>query len=818
MDSLLIDFRDAVRALRRDALYALAVIVTLALTLGASTAVFSIVNGVVLRPLAYRDAPRLVAIREIVPNIAKRYPTLPVNARHFEEWRRQASSFESMAELDWRTTTLTGSGEPAQMRIVRASGTVFDVLRMSVALGRTLTIDDERPDHPPTAVISERLWEDRLGRDPNVLGRSLVLGGTQYAIVGVLPRGVEVPTFDLLGDSASLSSAFAAIVPFRIDLTKVDWMGQFNFSVVGRMKAGVTLEQARAELDVIQSSVARIAADAEHEPLQLRGQISPLEESIVGRVRLGLLLLLGAIGGVVLIACANLANLSLSRAMGRLRDAAVRSALGASDGRLVRQVVLEQLLLAVAGGAAGILIARAGLNLFVKTAPLNLPRVNEVGVDGRVLAFAACVAIAAGLIVALLPAWHIGHRDVQAALRGGGHGSTDRGGLQVRATLLTMQVALSVTLLVITGLFVTSFVRLLGVDPGFSPDQVVAVEIAPVASRYPDAKTRTALYDRIITSTRQLSGIASAAWTSALPLTGETWVDLMARTDDVRPSSQRPSANYRFIGPDYFRALSMPITKGRSIDERDRNRMVTPAVISSRAAETLWPGEDPIGRQFARGDPDQHFEVVGVVADGHPTTLEAESPLMVYVPYWFNNEGKSVLLLRTAGDTATIVREVGAAIHDVDPEIAVADVSPLQRVVDRALESRRYQMWLFTAFGAVALLIALVGVYATTAYGVSRRRREMNIRVALGARASQVFGLVLRQSASPLIAGILVGCGGAMALGGLVASLLFSVRSGDPLVLAGVVVVVGISGGLASIIAARRELHLNPAEALRDDA
>ena len=817
MATSLIDVRDALRAVRREPIYAGAVIATLALTLGASTAVFSIVNGVVLRPLAYREAQRLVSIREVVPRIARRYATSPVNARHFEEWRRQATAFASIAEVEWRTTNLTGAGDPAQVVIVRASGTVFDVLQMPVALGRPLTRDDERPDHPPVAVISQRLWEDRLGRDPQVVGHGLILGGTQYTVVGVLEPRSELPAFDLLSESAALSSKFDLVVPFRLNFSRIGWMGQFNYAAVARLKAGVTLEQARAELDVIQQSVADVATKETHEPIELRGWIMPLGESIVGRARRGLLLLLGAIVGVVLIACANLANLSLTRALGRMREAAVRSALGASRARLAGGVVLEQLLLAATGGALGVLVARQGLNLFVKTAPIDLPRVNDVVIDGRVLGFAALVAIAAGLCVALLPAWRVGRGDVQATLRGGGHGATDRGGLRVRATLLAAQVALSVTLLVVTGLFITSFVQLLRVDPGFSTERVTAVEIAPIASRYPDEKARAALYDRILASARDLPGITSAAWTSALPLTGETWVDLIARIGDTRPSSQKPSANYRFIGPDYFRTLSMPIAKGRAIDERDRNRAVVPAVISARAAQTLWPGEDPVGQQFARGDPSQHFEVVGVVADGHATALEAESPLMVYVPYWFNNEGKSVLMVRTPGEAAAIAGELRRVIHAVDPEIAIADVSPLQHVVDKALAGRRYQMWLFTAFGAVALVIATVGVYATTAYGVSRRRREMNIRAALGARASQVIGLVLRQSLTPLFAGIAVGCASALAIGTVVASLLFEVRPADPFVLATVVSLVGAVGVLASATAAGQGMHVDPAAALRDE-
>jgi predicted permease len=817
MPNMPVDFRHTIRALRREPLYAGAVIATLALTLGAATAVFSIVNGVMLRPLAYPEPQRLVTVREVQPAVGTQYPTSPVNARHFEEWRRRTTTFASMAAVEWRRSNLTGAGDPAQVVVVRASGTIFDVLQTPVALGRPLTRDDERPERPPVAVISHRLWEARLGRDPQAIGRSVTLGGTLHTVVGVLPPRAALPAFVLLGESASLSNDFSAVVPLRVNLARVGWTGQHNYGVVARLQPGVSLEQARAELDVMQRAVAEIAARETGQPADLRGWIVPLEESIVGRARLGLLLLLGAIGGVVLIACANLANLSLTRALGRMRDAAVRRALGASRGRLVGGIVLEQLLLAAAGGALGLLVARAGLNLFVLTAPIELPRVNDIDIDGRVLAFAAAAAIAAGLLVALLPAWRIGRGDVQGTLRGGGHGTTDRGGLRIRTALLAAQVALSVTLLVVTGLFVTSFVRLLRVDPGFSPDRVVAVEISPVARRYPDTPERAQLYDRILAGVRDLAGVTSAGWTSALPLTGETFVDVIATIGDRRPPAQKPSANYRFVGPDYFRTLSMPITMGRSIDDGDRGRTITPAVISARAAHTLWPGKDPIGRQFTRADPAGKLEVVGVIADGHATALEAESPLMVYVPYWYNNEGKSVLVVQTRAGAAAAGSELRRVIHAVDPEIAIAEVAPLRHVVDKAREGRQYQMWLFIMFGAVALVIATVGVYATTAYGVSRRRREMNIRVALGARASQVFALVLRQNAAPLLAGLVGGCAGALALGTVVASLLFKVRASDPVVILSVVALVSVTSLVASATAARQGLRIDPAAALRND-
>lgn len=811
------DLRLAFRAIRHDLLYAAAVVGTLALTLGASTAVFSIVNGVLLRPLPYAAPEQLVSIREVIPQWSDRYPTLPANARHFDFWRERAAAFESMAAMDWRTMNLAAAGEPFQATVLRTSGTLFDVLRAPVVLGRPLNRSDEQPDQPRVVVISDELWAERFGRSRDVIGRSLTLGGTEYTIVGVLPPRFDVPVFDVLNQSASLRSNFSAIIPFRLNVANIGWMGTFNYAVIARVKRGISIDQARAELDVLQQSILAIARKEAPDAPELRSQVTALNEAIVGRARLGLLLLLGAVAGVVLIACANLANLSLTRMLGRLRDAAIQTALGASRMRLIRIVLMEQLALASIGGVLGVVVARAALDLFVTTAPIDLPRVREVAIDRRVLGFAAAAAVFAGLVVSLLPAWRMSGGNLLTVLRAGGHGGTDRGGVRARAALLVLQVALSVTLLVVTGLFVTSLLRLLAVDPGFSAGGVVTVEISPLTTRYPDTNARAALYDRIADRARQLPGVTSVAWTSALPLTGETWVDAVARPGDPRPPSQMPSANYRFVGPDYLRALSMPLLKGRSFEERDRTNAVTPAVISARTAETLWQHDDPIGKQFKRAHSDTRFEVVGVVADGRSTALDTPSPLMIYVPYWYNTEGKSLLVARTAGDTAATIRALRATVRAVDPEIAIGEALPLDAVVDAALAGRRYQAALFVAFGIVALTIATGGVYATTAYGVSRRRREMNIRVALGARELQVFTLMVRQSTAPVFAGIVLGCAGALAAGTVVRSVLFEVEPGNASVLGMVVILVGVVGVMASVAAARRGVRLDPVAALREE-
>jgi predicted permease len=811
------DLKLALRTIRRSPTYASVVVGTLALTLGASTAVFSIVNGVLLRPLPYANPEQLVSIREVIPQWAQEYPTLLVNPRHFDLWRTRATTFGSMAAMDWRTMTLTGAGEPFQAAVLRTSGTLFEVLQTQVGKGRALQRRDEQPDQPRVIVISHELWVERFSGDTNVLGRTLALSGTDYTVVGVLPPRFDIPVFDVLNESAALRSNVAAVVPLRLNLENIGWMEGFNHGVIARVKNRTSLESARAELDVLQQSVRAIARLETQDAPELRAEVLPLNEAIVGGVRLRLLLLLGAVIGVVMIACANLANLSLTRALDGSREAALRIALGATRAGLVRTVVTEQLVLAIIGAALGVLAARSALIIFVATAPIDLPRASHVAIDYRVLAFAAVGAVLAGLAIALLPAWRLSAANIQPMLRAGGHGTTERAGVRTRATLLAVQVALSVALLAVTGLFVTSLMRLLAVDPGFSPQGVVAVEISPVVTRYPDTKARAALYDRIADAARQLPGVRVVAWTSALPLTGESSVDVVARPDDARPTSQKPSANYRFVGSDYLRAMSIPILAGRSFDDRDRTRAITPAVMSARAAQTLWANEDPLGKQFTRQDPDTRLEVVGVVPDGHLTALETTSPLMIYVPYWHDAEGKSILVARTAGDTATTIAALRASIRNVDPEMAIGDAKPLRAVVDQAVHGRRYQVALFVAFGVVALAIATLGIYATTGYGVSQRRREMNIRVALGARGSAVFALVVLQSAKPLIIGIAAGCVGALSVGAMIRNLLFEVGAGSASVLGSVVIVVATVGVLASTAAARRGLRINPVAALRNE-
>jgi putative ABC transport system permease protein len=466
------------------------------------------------------------------------------------------------------------------------------------------------------------------------------------------------------------------------------------------------------------------------------------------------------------------------------------------------------------------LIASVALSIFVRTAPIDLPRVTEVALDPVVLAFAAVVSLLTALLVALVPAWRLGGRAVQTTLRAGGTMTADRGGMRTRATLLALQVALSVTLLVVTTLLTVSFQRVMNVDRGFVADRVLVVDVALPANRYADDAVRLAAYDRMLDAVHTLPGVVSVTTTSMLPLRGQGQVNFIVAEGDRRPRAEQPTANFRFIGPEYFASLGIRIVRGRTFtyNERSPDRLL-PALVSEPVAARLWPNQDAIGKHFSRGNPDEAgFEVVGIVADARTTSIERTPPLMVYVPYWWRSRASTSLLVKTSmADPAALVPSIRRVVHGIDPEIAVGQTRPLEQFVDAAFAARRYQMRLFVTFGVVALLIAVIGIYAVTAYGVSRRRREMNIRVAIGASAAHVWRLILRDATMPLAAGVAAGALGAVALGSVVASLLFEVQARDPIVITGVVALVGTVGVLASVLATRQGLSLDPAAALREE-
>ena len=793
-----------------DRAYAATVVLTLALAIGAATAVFSIVDGVLLKPLPYAEPARLVGIREVWQEFADRMDRLPVNERHLEYWRANSRAFESLAQYLVRPVNLTGGGEAAQIRVARASGSLFDVLRTQPALGRALRPSDEPEGAANVVVLGDSLWRRRFSADPQVVGKAAIIDGRPHEIVGVLATSFRLPS------GQQLEAGIDAVVPLRITS---GWYADHNTEAIGRLRDGANLAQARVELDALQRQVSEVATREAHETVTLSAIAMPLAEQVIGPSRRSLLVLFASIIAVLLIACSNLANLALTRTLARLGDTAVRSALGASRGRLAGAALGEQLVLSLAGCAAGLAVAWAALRVFVLTAPLDLPRIDEVRLDARVLAFAILISLVAGAFIALVPAWRAAGSNVQQALRLGGYRvASDRKALRGHGILLALQVGLSVALLVVTGLFIVSFKRVLGAERGFDAQRVLVIDAALPASRYQDEAARTATYDRMLAAVRQVSGVADVASVSAVPLRGESQINLIAASGRAATNSLLPQANYRSVAPGYFETLGVALRRGRVFDDGDRQPgRAVPAVISEAAARLVWPGEDPVGRRFGRGTENtEELEVVGVAAEARTVTFDGTQPLLVYVPHWWRSRMTVSLLVKTTTDAAAVLAPIRRAVGLVDPEIAIGETRPFEALVDRAIAGRRYQARIFTAFGAAALLIAVVGVWAVTSYSVSRRRREMNIRVALGAGRSQVVGLILRDGARPMAAGILAGVAAAAALGGAITSLLFGVQAHDPAVFAAVAAIVAAAGLGTCALAARRGLAIDPAAALRE--
>ncbi|HET9704055.1 MAG TPA: ABC transporter permease, partial [Vicinamibacterales bacterium] len=542
MATSIVDLRDAARSLRRDRGFSLTVILTLAVTIGATTAAFSIVNGILIRPLAYPEPERLVTLREVWREVQLNAATLPVNQRHFEHWRRNSRAFQSMAQFITLPANLTSGGPAAQISVVQASGTLFDVLGQRAAAGRLLAADDDRAGGPDVAVIGDGLWQQRFGGRPDVLGAAIVLDGRPFTVIGVLPPSFRLP------EGERLAANVDAVIPMRIE---VGWVGDHNNSAIARMAPGVTLEQAQAELDVLQRQAGELASAESGQHVTLAGVVTRLDESIVGRSRQSVLLLFGALVAVLAIACSNLTNLALIRALARARDVAIRSALGASRRRLVARAVIDFALLAAAGGALGLWIAYAALRVFVQTAPVDLPRIEDVAIDARVIVFAIAITGITGLLVAILPVLHLVHRDPQAALRSGSSAAGQGpAGLRARTVLTAVQVALAVTLLTITALLGTSLLRVLDIDYGFSTDHVVSASIAMPAARYSDDRSRVDAFDRILGGVSALPGVVSASSTSLLPMRGEGQVNFVVADGTSVPRSEQPSATFRFVSPD----------------------------------------------------------------------------------------------------------------------------------------------------------------------------------------------------------------------------------------------------------------------------
>lgn len=806
---MLSDLRYAFRSLRKSPGYTVVALLTLALGIGASAVVFSVVNAVVLRPLAFPASERLVAARIVVPAYAKLYPTLPVNARFFREWRA-LPAFSELALIDRSRSTITGAGDPVRVSALRCSANLFSVLRVSPALGRSFAANEDAKGKAPVAIVSDRFWRNRLAADPAVLDRTITLDQQPFTVIGVLPADFRLPeAHDFLTGKTSAGEP-EVFISKQFDADELNVIaGRFNYDVIGRLAPGVTPAAALAQMNVV---AARLAGLAKQPGLELRGYLAPLQEAVVGPARRGLFLLLGAIGAVLLIACLNLSMLALARAERQSRDRAVRSALGASRGRLVREALAESVLLSIGGGVLGCLCASWGLDLLLRFAPGDLPRLDEVSLDSTVLLFALGTTIVTAFIAGLTPAWRAA-RTATASL----HGSANRtvtgsvGARRLRHLLIAIETGVSTLLLAVAALLAASFIRLLHTDAGFHAPHTYVVDLAIPYEKYRSDADRIAYHQRLLTEVAATAGVNAAAISTALPLQGETWIDTVWTLDDTRPQSQRPNANIRFISADFFNTLGIPFLGGRTFRDTDRNAKV--AVISARLAATLWPGLNPIGRKFSGGN-DEVLEVIGLVGDVRANADQRPAPV-VYKPYWASAPADVSLVVKTSTSVVVLASALRQTIHRIDADVPVGPLRTMSDLLESSVAVRHFQLRLVLVFALSALTLAGLGVYGVVSHSVAQRTRELGIRLAFGASSTALRGLVLRQGFAPIAWGLLGGILAALAGGRLVASLLFETNARDPLTLAAVALILAFVALIACWLPARRATRVDPMIALR---
>jgi len=805
------DLRFAWRMLRKDLGFHGVAIATLALGIGANTAIFSVVDGVILRPLEYRESQRLVVIHEVVPRFANIAPMIPVNAMHFLEWRKTARSFSEMALLGSVTYNLTGSGEPERIPSARVSPSLFPMLGIQARLGRTFLSEEDQAGRDRVVVLNEDLWRRRFAADPSVIGRKIVLNGNPYEIVGVLPASFHFPKMNQLFAMTMTGEQPQLWKPFGLRDDEKDDMGDFNYICIARLGPDVSSSQALSELNVIQGNIARRLS----EKVELRAALVPLQEQITGRARAGLQLMLAAVGMVLLICCVNIANLLLARATTRRREIAIRSAIGASSGRLVRQMLVESLTLSGLGGLAGVLIAYVAIRVIVAFAPIDLPRLDEIHLDLRVLLFTMGISILAGLLFGLLPAWRFAKADPQEAMRSGARGATAGHGTgKLRSLLVTLEIGLSATCLVAGGLLLHSFFKLLNVDRGFETQRIVTVTVNLPGTRYPDREKRAAFLQSLVERAKVLPGVISAGVSNMLPLGGEGGNNLIAPEGAKLPLMERPLADIRQVSPDYFPTLGIPLRAGRFLSDADRGRNV--ALVSAITAERLWPGQNPLGKRFrVGGDQSPLNEVVGVAGDVRGVSLDKNPSPTVYLPYWQRNFNQVSLAVRTEMPPLAASSAIRSAIRAVDPELPVPAFRTMDEIVSESVAQRRFQMTLVLLFGLTALLLASLGIYGVVSYSVAQRTSEMGIRLALGASSGGIRTLVLRQSLPPVVLGLGAGVVASLALGRVLSSLLFGIGVGDPVTIAGAIALLSTVAIVAAYIPARRATRVDPITALR---
>jgi putative ABC transport system permease protein len=805
------DAHYAVRQLRANPTFALVMILTLALSIGANSAIFSVIDGVLLKRLPYMQPERLVRIFLS----SKEFPKFPLNPFDFRDYRAQNRTFDSMAIFTRGDVQLSGSGEPVRLNGFGITSGYFRGLGIQPAMGREFTFQEEIPGNGLEVVISDRLWHSRFGGDPNVLGKKITLNMQPFTIVGVMPPGTEHPGNEY--HAVSYGDTVDVWWPFSFAGDSKN-RGSHYTEGIGRLKQGVSAAQASSDLNAI---MRHINGDRPPSEDGWKVLVIPLSTEIVGKSRQMLLVLLGAVGIVLLIACANAATLLLVRASGRQREIAVRLAMGAPRRRVVRQLLTESLILSLTGGALGLALAFGGVKALVLLLPAGFPRANDIHVNGVVFAFTFLVSIATGLLFGLAPAMQASRTDPREGLQKGGRASTSsRRQNALRNALVVTEVSLACVMLIGAGLMLRSFLNLVHLNPGFDEEHVLTANLSLPHAVYTKPEQTVAFFNELVRRLNALPGVIAAGAGSDLPWTGydENIGGLTIEGKKPAPG-QDFHARYHMATPGYFRALGEPLLAGRTFNEGDKKGARPVVVINRVMAESYWGSEDVVGKRFSFEDTPKSdadwFNIVGVVGDvkDHPNSAEAENAF--WWPEAQTGQKDMSIVVRAHGDTRLLADAVRNEVHQLDPTLAVADMQQMDKIVDAQISTPRFAFALVGLFAALAILLAAMGAYGVIAYTVSQRTPEFGLRLALGAQRSNLVGLVLRQSARLAVPGTLIGLVLALGLGRVLHTVTYQVRATDPVILGSVAAIVLAVSMLASYLPARRAAKTDPMDSLR---
>jgi putative ABC transport system permease protein len=798
------DFRQAFRTLLKSPGFSALVVVVLAVGIGANTAIFSIVNGVLLKPLPFAHADRLVSVETTIRN-------QPDNTSYpdYLDWRAQATSFDALAVWTGNGSTLTGFGDAKGLPSAVVSPELLSMLGVPPLRGRVFTADDDKPGAQRTVVIAESLWNKTFSRDEHTVGRSITLDGDPFLVIGIMPASFEFP-FDA-EDPAQIW------IPVRASRFAANWAEQRNASFLhglGRLKAGATITSAQADLSTIAGRLAE-----QYPRNKSRGVlVRPYQDVLVKDYRLGMIVLLSAVAAVLLIACANIANLLLARGSTRRREIAVRTALGASRGRIARQLFAESLILAVTGGALSLLLALWVVRLLVALSPLQIPRLHGVHVDLGALLFAAAISIGAGLISGLVPALQLSRANLAESLKDGDRGGSVSAGARTRQALVVAEMAISLVLLAAAGLLVRSLVSLQSVNPGFVTERALSIQLQLPGTRYPTPDAMRAFYHRLRDELRAIPGASATAIATTMPMSGS---DIgVGFTIDGRPTDPtvRLSASYFGISPEYFSTMGIPVLKGRGFTERDSAQAPDVVIINETLAAKYWPNENAIGKRMTIGyDKTGPREVVGIVGTVKRGTLADTAEPQMYTPFDQTPWPFLAAVVRTSASPESAAGSLRTVMSRIDPLEGAAEIKTLEEYVAKTVATPRFTAYLVGAFATFAVLLAGFGLFSVMAYSVSQRRREIGIRMALGAQASDVRGMVVSQAVKTGLIGLAIGLAGALAAARVLETLLYGVRPHDPVTFAAVSLLLLAVMLVAAYLPARRATRVDPMTALRTE-